>query len=470
MVQSDRSSTPAREETVPKLSIANRGSVRKTVFLLSMPVLGEQLLNTTVGLADVFLAGTISVHATSAIGLAAYVGWLMSMIFMLAGIGATALISRTIGAGKPDQANHFANQALGLAAGMGIAGCVFIYVLAPTLAELQSMRGDTYLVVVRYLRIDAVGHLFTSFTLVGAASLRGAADMRTPLKILAVVNIVNLIASCSLVFGFGFIPSIGIDGIVVGTVIGRFVGGILMILVLARGRSGLRIRLAWMRPQWSSLRRILNIGGPAALDGIVMWSGHFIFLMIIGRLKPESLRGVYYAAHIIGIRIEALTYLPAVAFGAAAATMVGQALGAGDAVRARRVGHEAVLQCGLLGLGLSFFYYFGAHDIYCWMQKTDDLVRIAGPPALRMAAFFQIFLTTAIIYINALRGAGDTRYPLLITLVSVYVVRLPLGYLLGIHLELGLMGVWIGMCGDMVLRGILATVRFTRGRWITTTV
>lgn len=469
MAQIDQSS-PSAEETVPTPSLANRGSVRHALFMLSMPVLGEQLLNTAVGLVDVYLAGGISVHATSAIGLAAYVSWLMSMLFMLAGIGATALIARMTGAGKTEEANHFANQAIGLAVGMGVAGCALIYLLAPTLADLQEMTGESYRVVVRYLRFDGIGHLFTSISLVGAASLRGVADMRTPLKILAVVNVTNILASYAFVYGFGFFPAIGIDGIVAGTVIGRFIGGVLTIWILMRGRSGLQIQTAWMRPKWSSIQRILRIGGPAALDGIIMWSGHFMFLMIVGHLDPPSLHNAYYAAHIIGIRIEALTYLPAVAFGAATATMVGQALGAGDAERAKRAGHEAVFQCGLLGLALSGFYYFYADDIFRWMQKTDDLVRIVGTPALQMAAFFQVFLTTAIIYINALRGAGDTRFPLLITLASVYMLRLPAGYFFGIHLELGLMGAWIGMCGDMILRGLLATVRFTRGRWVTTFV
>ncbi len=470
MSQTPVSSTPNTQGKSPAPSIANRGSVRRALFWFAMPVLGEQLLNTAVGLVDVFLAGTISVHATSAIGLAAYVGWLMSMLFMLVGTGATALVARMTGAGKHADANLFANQSLGLAAGLGVAGFAFIWLLAPTLATLQSMSPETSAVVVHYLRFDAIGHLFTSFTLIGAAAMRGVGDMRTPFKILTVVNITNIVTSYALVFGLGPIPAIGINGIVIGTVFGRFIGGLLTLMTLRRGRGGLKLVPNLMKPVRESVRRILRIGGPAALDGLIMWSGHFAFLMLIGQLDAGSAGNAYYAAHIIGIRVEALTYLPAVAFGAAAATMVGQALGAGDAERARRAGHEAVLQCGLLGAALTGFYYFGADAIFRWMQQTDDVVRIAGPPALRMAAFFQVFLTTAIIYVNALRGAGDTRYPLIITFVSVYVVRLPAGYLLGITMELGLMGAWMAMCGDMTIRGVLATMRFVRGRWIDTTV
>ena len=446
-----------------------QGTVGWTVLVLALPVLGEQLLNSLVGIVDTFLAGQISVEATSAIGLAAYVGWLVSMLFMLVGTGTTALVARHIGSGEADEADRFANQSMGLAVGMGLGACVLIFLIAPTFARLQNMSGETYAITVRYLRIDAAGHLFTSLTLVGAAALRGVGDMRTPLKILAVVSVLNMIVSPALVYGVGPVPAIGVDGIVVGTVVARVLGGVLMVLVLIRGRSGLRLRLDRVKPVLAAIRRILRIGLPAALDGAVMWSGHFVFLMVIANLAEDALGQAYYAAHIIAVRVEAFTYLPAVAFATATATIIGQSLGAGDPVRAKRAGHEAVFQCGLLAVGLTALYYFGADTVFQVMHR-DEIVREVGPPAWRMLALFQIFLTTSIIYVGALRGAGDTRYPLLITIICVGCVRLPLGYLCGIVLNGGLIGAWVGMCGDMTLRAILATIRFSRGGWVKTRV
>mgnify|MGYP000314279538 CR=1 FL=1 len=333
-------------------------SVRRAVFILAMPVLGEQLLNSMVGILDVYLAGRISVSATAAIGLAAYVAWLISMLFMLVGTGTTALVARCIGAGDRAGANHYANQSLGLAIGMGVGACVLVFGIAPTFASLQNMTGETADIVVRYLRIEGASYMFTSLTLVGSAALRGVGDMRTPLKILSVVNIVNIIVSCSLTFGIGPVPKLGIDGIVIGTVTGRVIGGLIMLVVLAKGRSGIRMRGPDLRPLLESIRRILRIGGPAALDGAVMWSGHFIFLMVIANLAEGDLGRAYYAAHIVGVRIEAFTYLPAVAWATATATIVGQSLGAGDPKRAIRAGHEAVFQCGISLFGRSIMGVF----------------------------------------------------------------------------------------------------------------
>lgn len=434
-----------------------------------MPVLGEQLLNSMVGVLDVYLAGRISVDATAAVGLAAYVAWLISMLFMLVGTGTTALVARCTGAGDREGANHYANQSLGLAIGMGVGAFVLVFGVAPTFASLQNMTGETGDIVVRYLRLEGASYMFTSLTLVGSAALRGVGDMRTPLKILSVVNIVNIIVSCSLTFGIGPIPSLGIDGIVIGTVTGRVIGGVIMLIVLAKGRSGIRMHRPDLRPLVESIRRILRIGGPAALDGAVMWSGHFIFLMVIANLAEGDLGRAYYAAHIVGVRIEAFTYLPAVAWATATATIVGQSLGAGDPKRAIRAGHEAVFQCGMLGFVLIAGYYFGAEFIFILMHK-NPLVREVGPPALRLVAFFQVFLTTSIIYVGALRGAGDTRFPLILTIICVYCVRLPLGYFFGVTCEMGLIGAWIGMCAGMVARATLAMFRYSRGRWVHTRI
>ncbi len=450
-------------------SVAVSGPIRRAVFILALPVLGEQLLNSLVGVFDVYLAGRFSVDATAAIGLAAYVAWLISMLFMLVGTGTTALVARFAGSSDRKLANHYSNQSLGLAVGMGLGGAMLIYVLAPTFATLQNMDGPRHDIVVRYLRIDGMGHLFTSLTLVGAAALRGVGDMKTPLKILSVVNIANIIISYTLVYGPGPLPSFGIDGIVYGTVAGRFIGGVLTVAVLARGRSGLKIQSGALIPRLESTRRLLNIGGPAALDGAVMWSGHFIFLMLIANLADGQLGHAYYAAHIVGVRLEAFTYLPAVAFATATATIVGQSLGALDPQRALRAGHEAVLQCGLLAVALTAGYYFGADLLFSIMHK-DRLVCEVGAPALRLLAFFQVFLTTSIIYVGALRGAGDTRFPLLITLISTYGVRLPVGYVCGMVLDMGLMGAWLGMAADMVVRATIASVRYARGKWLSTRV
>jgi len=283
------------------------------------------------------------------------------------------------------------------------------------------------------------------------------------------VSVVNILVSTLLVFGLGPVRPMGVYGIVGGTVAARVCGGVLMLLVLWKGWSGLHIDRRWLTLRDPMLKRILRIGVPGALDGWVMWIGHFAFLWIISKLGDGDFESAAFAAHIIGIEIEAITYLPAVAWGQAASTLIGQSLGAHRPERAQRTGHEAVFQCGLLGILITAAFYFGAEWIYETMHETIAVQEV-GAPAFRMVSFFQIPLIAGIIYVHSLRGAGDSRTPLRITLFSMFCVRLPLAYYCGIVLHGGLMGAWIGMCADMLLRCVLSTFVYLRGNWVQTEV
>ncbi len=445
------------------------GPVRRTLFILALPVLAEQILNTLVGLVDTYLAGRISATATSAVGLAAYVSWLISMLVMLVGTGATALVSRYEGRREHDKANHFANQSLTLAFMLGIAAFALVYELAPWFARYCRMTGEGYDITVTYLRVEAIGGVFLGPTIVGCAVLRGVGNMGAPMRIYALINAVNVAASWGLVYGTGPLPTLGVNGIVYGTVIARMCGALLTVALLARRRAGIELSLGELPIVWSSAWRVLRIGIPAATDGAVMWTGQFLFLAIISRLAAPPMGETFLAAHIIAVRVEAFCYLPALAWGAATATMIGQALGAGDPRRAVRCGHEGVLQAGLLSLGMAACFFFGAEFIYGQMS-TDPAVRATGAGPFRILALFQPLLVTSIVYVGALRGAGDTRFPLLITLVGSMLIRVPVGFFFGIVLQWGLLGAWMGMFGDMTWRALAASVRYGRGGWVRTRV
>lgn len=450
------------------------GPVRTVLLSLVAPVAAEQLLSTLVGLVDTYLAGNLAeqnVEATSAVGLAAYVGWLVTMLFALVGTGTTALVARAFGADDRDLANRVANQSMTMSVAMGLAGSVAMYMLAPSFATWQNMHGATYRITVDYLRIESFGHTAMALTLVGGAALRGAGDMRTPMKILAAVNVFNVILSVALVYGAGPLPAMGVNGIVTGTLCSRWLGGLMMIAALMRPGIGLVLRRALLVPRLGLIHRILRIGVPAAMDGAVMWTGHFLFLMIVARLAPgESIETNHaYAAQIVVVRLEAFTYLPASAWAAACATMIGQSLGAGLPQRARRSGNEGALQCGLLTAAIGVLFIIFARPI-CSLMHTDPQVIDLSSRVLVLAAIFQPALALSIVYMGSLRGAGDTTYPLLFTGLSLAIVRLPFGYLLGIELGYGLLGAWIAVCGDMVVRMALASFRFQGGRWASTRV
>lgn len=457
-------SPPATEVPLIDRGLSNS----RLVFVLALPMLGEQLLNFTVGLVDTWLAGSISKEATAAVGTASYMGWFMTLGFSLISIGAAAVVSRAFGARDVPTANRALNQAVVLAAIIGAGLSAAAFALAPWSARIVSEPVAQQLAF-QFLQIDAGCYLPTSLTFIGAAILRAAGDARTPLRIMIVVNLANLALATSLVFGWTPLGSLGVIGIVCGTLAARWIGAILTLIVLLRGLHGLRLQTRLMRPELPLMWRILRIGLPAAADSGVMAAAQFAFIYVIAHTAAGELGTVAYAAHMIAMRVEALSYLPAFAWGMAAATLVGQNLGARRPQDATRAGHTAALHALVLVslVGVCFFLF--ARPIYNIM--TDDpQVQAVGANAFQYIAFAQPFIGLAIVYMNALRGAGDTRWPMLFSIICGVFVRVPVAYLGGVVLGGGLIGAWCGMWADNVLRSILCFTRYVHGGWRKTRV
>jgi putative MATE family efflux protein len=441
------------------------GNPRTTILFLALPVLAEQFLNFLVGFVDTLLSGRISMAATSAIGAAAYVNWLAELIFSLVATGTTALVARHWGAGQKDSASRIATSSISLALGMGVVAAAALYLIAPVFGEFLKLESSSSELLVRYIRLSCFGQAFTSVLLIGSAALRGSGNMRAPMWILGLVSILNVLFSSALAFGVGPLPAYGMDGIAVGTVAARFAGFVLMLWLLVRGSAGLSAKPTWASiTDFAAIGRVLRIGVPAAADSILMWSGHFLFLRVVAGLGTGLKGEAIFAAHIVGIQIEAINYLPAWAWGTAAATMIGQCLGAGRPDRARLGGHEAMLQSCVMAAIVMVTFYFGAEFIYDLMHE-DPAVAVVGVPAIRVLALFEIPLSIVIVYAVGIRGAGETVAPMLINAFGIFLIRLPVGYWLGVEKELGLVGAWGAMGADITARAIAITLYFRYGKW-----
>jgi putative MATE family efflux protein len=452
-----------------RIDLPSERELPRALATLGLPVLAEQLLSFCVGFFDVYLSGRLSSEATAAIGVAAYVSWLASMLSGLVGTGAHSVVDRTCGAGDFAEARRITARSLMLASLLGLLILLGLQLGAPLFARLLDMHGETQRITVEYLRVDAFGQMFACGTLIAAAALRGAGDMRTPLVVLGVTNVVNVLVSSACVFGWGPIPPLGVRGIVTGTLIAQATGLALMLFMLQRPDCRLRVSFADIRWHAETARRILTVGVPAAFDGAITFTGHFLFLMVIARLSSEGFDGAVFAAHVVGVRVEALSYLPAVAWGAASSSLAARLLGANQPELALKVGHLAVRQFLPYAVAVSLLFFVGAPWIYAAMH-SDPAVAAVGVPAFRWLAWYQLPNSVLIIYAFTLRGAGDTRFPLWCALVSILGIRVPVAYLGGIVFDFGLIGAWWGMGADNILRAGLISWRYAAGHWLKTKV
>lgn len=457
--------------TLPLLSQTGIAVFPPQVNLPGVSVLGQVATYHTVW-QQFQLANRQQTALQAAQTTAHYLSWSISSYMVLVTVGSTALVARFIGAGERKLANAVTHQSillggfLGLAASLaGLLGGIH------GLVTLLQLHGDAGQMAEAYLEPMFALLVFQVIEQAGIACLVGAGDTRTGLAVMAGVALLNVPLAWSLCLGLGPFPELGFVGISLGTALSHTLGGLAVLAVLGRGRFGLKLHMDQFRPRTDLLRRLLRVSVPAAFDSLSVVVGQFWFLGIVNSLGTEA-----SSAHGIALVWEGLGYLSGAAFGTAAMALVGQNLGAGRPDQASRSGWLAfTLGCGTMALmGLIFFTLAPAmFRLFSDQQPVIDL----GVPVLRLVAFAMPALASTIIFTSALRGAGDTRVPVIFTWVGFFLIRIPLAYLLTrpmVYLgplgtlpgfDLGLLGAWLAMIADLVMRGLFFFARFSHGAW-----
>lgn len=471
-----------------------------SIWVLSWPILVESLLNWLVGAVDTVLSAGLSEAAADAIAGGAYVVWFMGMIGMSIGVGSTALVSRSVGKGRMATAHAAAGQSITLALVLGVLTALIVVWAAPHIGALLGLEGDALRGLVLYLRVASIGVPALSVMTVGIACCRGAGDSFRPLIIMALVNIVNVAVSWALAgvpiartyldaagepatriyLDNPFPFELGIVGIAMGTVAAWAAGAVAVVALLINGRSGVRLRARRMRPHRMTMLRVTRIGFPNFLETMGMWAGNFLVIMMVGWMLAPGLLG----SHIVAIRIEAISFLPGFSMAIASATLIGQWLGAGDPKMAER----AVWGCALVAMAMMgamglVFMLFPVPLTGLFTPQETHLEYV--PKLLWIAGAIQTPFALGLVFRSALRGAGDAKVVMWITWLTTWGVRLPLAFVLsGVDVvvpdaaggsrvlwenpspfNFGLVGLWWGLCLEIIVRSVAFTWRFCQGKW-----
>ncbi len=430
-----------------------------SMWKLALPAAGEQGLGLIVGLVDTFLVGHLSSAALTAVGIANQWVMLVTTFIMAVSIGTTALVARATGAQDQALSRRVLRQSLLLGFLLGLLGAMALSIwYAPAIALLGT-PATAVSAAHTYLRVVALVFPIWSMMILGNAALRGAGDTTTPLLVMIVVNIVNIGVAWVLIRGVAGFPQLGVLGAALGDMSGRLIGGLLVFALLLKGQSGLKLAVIWPRFDWGMAKRIFNVGLPTGLERFSFRIAMMVFSSIIA-----SLGTVAYAAHQVAINGESISYMPGFGFAVAASTLVGQSLGAQKPERARKSGYLTYKMGAALMAFMGVVFIFFAGDII-GIFTNDPQVIATGTMPLRLVGFTQPLLAAMMIFSSGLRGAGDTRPPMLINGLSPWLVRVPLAYLLAIKLGWGLNGAWVAMMVDMSARGILDYLRFRSGKW-----
>ncbi|QDU35398.1 MATE family multidrug exporter [Poriferisphaera corsica] len=504
-------------------------SILSQIYILAIWPFLELLGTSFVGLVDIAIAGRLggeqTIRALDSVGVAAYVTWLINMLFAAVGVGTGALVARHIGAREKLKANQVLGQAILLGSIWGAFVGILLYSSAPIFGVLFNLEGETLDLCTLYLRILAIASPLCAVVMLGCASLRSAGDTRTPFLVVVVISIVNVIASLALTFGPAPLGGYGVGGIAGGTAMAWLAGGLIILVTLVKGkgpdfislarwrnyaggdlralsarhpisiRGGgpidyagvlpvrmrlmnlpLRLRKRWMKFDLPLSWRIVRIGIPSLIESSGMWLGNLAVAWMVGGLAVwhmeevvDGVEGGVMGAHVVGIRIESLSFLPGMAIGIASATLVGQYLGLGDVKRAKKAAMTSwAIGAGLMGLmGLSFILM---PNVYVSLlvggkDAASVMMREKAVPLLVVVGFAQFFFGTYIVISQSLRGAGETVGPMILTYASTFFIRLPAAYVIGVMLGYGLTGIWVALSLELVVRGCVFFGWFQMGYW-----
>lgn len=458
---------------VVRLSSRDNRALTRIIFWMTLPVFFEHILGLLVSTSDFLITGKfLAKEHLAAVCSAGYVVWGLQSVFCFVSVGATAMTARYIGGGLPEKANRAMHQAFNVGFGLTIITLGIWFLFYPQIIAGLHLEGEASALASKYLWIVLPTIPFVMITSVGTASLRGAGNMACGLWIMIAVNAVNILVSWSLATGIFGLPNLGFTGIALGTASGFFVGAVVTLVLVIRGSYSLKIQWRMFKPDWRIIRQLLWISIPAGIDMMTIIGCQLWFLGLINSLGVTA-----SAVHGVALRVESWGFAPLNAFSMTATTLVGQFLGARKPDMAVRSTFIIMGLAAVFSVCACSVYYFGAEITpYLFLKSNQTALAKACVPLLKLIAYCSPACVVMMTLSGSLRGAGDTRVPMVISLIGFLFVRIVLTYVLAFDqftvfgttfqgLNMGVTGAWIGMTTDITVRGILLTFRFFHGGW-----
>lgn len=458
------------------------GSVVSVLFKLGWPIMVSSLLQTMYNLIDTIWIGRLSgeegVNSMGAMSLAWPLVFLMISVGMGLGIAALALISQHTGAKNYEEANRDAGQLFFILSVLSIILGAIGFVFAEPLVSLISGGGPIVSYGTQYLQVIFLGLPFMMLFFAFSFIMRAWGDTITPMKLMLVSIVINIILDPLLIFGsgtslfwgitipelpvLGTIPHLGIQGAAIATVFSRFVGATIAIYLLFTGKVGIKLKLEYLKPKVEKIKKFFKIGIPATAARIGDSLG---FVLLVGLLANLPNKEEVLAAYGIGSRVINITFVFMGGLGMAMSTMVGQTLGAGKDERLEEVTKKGIVIMVIFMTIISIILYLFRYSLIGFFMPGETKVINMGASFLAILAiggpFFAIFNAVS----GILNGSGHTSQQMVISLARLWVLRLPLVYIFAFVLGWLIVGAWWGMVVSNIISAVLAFYLYKIGWW-----
>ncbi len=436
-----------------------QGSISRAVFLLAVPMVLEMVMESLFALVDVFWVTRLGANAVAIVGLTESMLALVFSVALGVSFATTAVVARRTGEKDPEGAATAAMQSIFL--GIGIALAVGIPAMIFTPELLSLMGADSGLIEGghRYTRIVFGGTVSVVLLFLNNAIFRGAGDASVAMRVLWFSNLINLVLDPCFIFGLGPFPKLGVTGAAVATLTGRSCGVLYQFWILTNGKARVHLMARHFRLVPSVIGSLIRMSSTGVLQFLIAHTSWLVLVRIISTFGSLAVAG-----YTIGIRIFMFVILPSWGMSGAAATMVGQNLGAGKPERAERAVYATGAYNAVYLVAVGLVLIFAPHLIVSFFS-VDRVVSGYAADCLRIIGYGNLTYAFGMVMVQAFNGAGDTVTPTMINIVSFWLCEIPLGWYLANRTTLGVDGVFTAIPVANTVMTILSLIVFSRGSW-----
>lgn len=434
--------------------------MRKDILKIAWPAILEMMLQTLVWTVDTAMVGRLNPASISAVSLGAQMMFITMAILGAVGIGATALVARNVGAENPRRAGKIAGQALIIGGCISIVVTIVGRIYAEEIFRLAVRDREVVELGGAYLRTVLIGGFFIIPFGVSNAILRGAGKTRYTLRAVMVANGFNIVGDYALIFGKFGLPAMGVQGAALATGMAQILGALVSLYYLFGKDSGIEIYFKDIFTiDREILKKLADLSLPAAFE-ITMNDGS----RLLSAIWIAQLGTIQFAANSVAVAAESISFMPGYGFAIAAMALVGQNLGSKNVKRARESVSIAIRYAVIL-MGSIAVLFLTIPGLIMALFTTDPETIALAARCIRIGAIEQVPIAIAMVISGALKGAGDTRGPFKISLITNLGVRMPLIYLIVFVFNMNIVYVWLATAIQFILEAILMEIRYKRGKW-----
>lgn len=435
------------------------GSIRRAIFLLAIPMMLEMLMESLFAVVDIFFVGKLGSEAVSAVGLTESMLTIVYSVAIGLSMAATAVVARRVGEKNPEQAARSAAQAMLIGIAISVLISLVGIFFAADLLELMGASSSIIASGTTYTRIALGSNVVIMLLFLINGIFRGAGDASIAMRSLIIANVCNIIFCPIFIQGLGPIRALGLTGAAVATLCGRSLGVLYQLYHLLKGNGVIHLVKSYFVPVASIIKSILDIAWTGTLQFIIA-SGSWIFMVrIISGFGETAIAG-----YTLAIRLIIFFIMPAWGLSNAAATLVGQNLGAQQPERAEQSVWQTAKYSTLFMIGVSLLFWFGGDTILSWMNKDAAVVKEAAT-ALRIISLGYVFYGVGMVVTSSFNGAGDTKTPTWINFFGFWLFQIPMAYLFAKTFNGGTTGVFLAILLAETAIAIAGIILFKKGKW-----